>query len=182
MQESLLVSMLSVYDYYGLNKKKGVSSTILVMVHSMSPSFQLTKVSLRLWLPLATLWRFQWLHDGPLDQELQRKTSTANLSMRLKRQSVHSLVNRVSRFYWELWQGHWILKDFYTCKIWGNQHRFVLSARFSKDINMKKEVDKVLIRGSTCMPKVQQLLKDYFGQEPSKGINPNKAVAYGATI
>ena len=47
---------------------------------------------------------------------------------------------------------------------------------------MKKEVDKVLIRGSTCMPKVQQLLKDYFGQEPSKGINPNKAVAYGATI
>ncbi len=29
---------------------------------------------------------------------------------------------------------------------------------------------------------VQQLLKDYFGKEPSKGINPDEAVAYGAAV
>lgn len=29
---------------------------------------------------------------------------------------------------------------------------------------------------------MQQLLKDYFGKEPSKGINPDEAVAYGAAV
>ena len=36
--------------------------------------------------------------------------------------------------------------------------------------------------GSTRIPKVQQLLKEYFGKEPSKGINPDEAVAYGAAV
>jgi heat shock protein 5 len=41
----------------------------------------------------------------------------------------------------------------------------------------------VLVGGSTRIPKVQQLLKDYFnGKEPSKGINPDEAVAYGAAV
>ncbi|KAK2983228.1 hypothetical protein RJ640_023348 [Escallonia rubra] len=41
----------------------------------------------------------------------------------------------------------------------------------------------VLVGGSTRIPKVQQLLKDYFdGKEPSKGVNPDEAVAYGATV
>ncbi|KAK3017237.1 hypothetical protein RJ639_005525 [Escallonia herrerae] len=41
----------------------------------------------------------------------------------------------------------------------------------------------VLVGGSTQIPKVQQLLKDYFnGKEPSKGVNPDEAVAYGATV
>ncbi|KAJ8506137.1 hypothetical protein OPV22_007023 [Ensete ventricosum] len=36
---------------------------------------------------------------------------------------------------------------------------------------------------STRIPKVQQLLKDYFdGKEPNKGVNPDEAVAYGAAI
>ncbi|KAK2462475.1 hypothetical protein APHAL10511_005445 [Amanita phalloides] len=53
-----------------------------------------------------------------------------------------------------------------------------------KDANVKKEdVDEVvLVGGSTRIPKVQQLLKDYFGKEPSKGINPDEAVAYGAAV
>ncbi|KAH7903513.1 78 kDa glucose-regulated protein precursor, partial [Hygrophoropsis aurantiaca] len=53
-----------------------------------------------------------------------------------------------------------------------------------KDANVKKEdVDKVvLVGGSTRIPKVQQLLKEYFNKEPSKGINPDEAVAYGAAI
>ncbi|CAE6451364.1 hypothetical protein ACGC1H_004126 [Rhizoctonia solani] len=53
-----------------------------------------------------------------------------------------------------------------------------------KDANVKKEdvSDIVLVGGSTRIPKVQQLIKEYFGKEPSKGINPDEAVAYGAAI
>ncbi|KAM6493456.1 Heat shock protein 70 family [Amanita muscaria] len=53
-----------------------------------------------------------------------------------------------------------------------------------KDANVKKEDihEIVLVGGSTRIPKVQQLLKDYFGKEPSKGINPDEAVAYGAAV
>lgn len=53
-----------------------------------------------------------------------------------------------------------------------------------KDANVKKEdIDEVvLVGGSTRIPKVQQMLKDYFGKEPSKGINPDEAVAYGAAV
>ena len=43
-------------------------------------------------------------------------------------------------------------------------------------------VQVVLVGGSTRIPKVQQLLKEYFGKEPSKGINPDEAVAYGAAV
>jgi len=53
------------------------------------------------------------------------------------------------------------------------------------DAGLKKdEVDEVvLVGGSTRIPKVQQLLKDYFnGKEPSRGINPDEAVAYGAAV
>jgi len=48
----------------------------------------------------------------------------------------------------------------------------------------KSEVDEVvLVGGSTRIPKVQSLLKDYFnGKEPSKNINPDEAVAYGAAV
>ena len=40
----------------------------------------------------------------------------------------------------------------------------------------------VLVGGSTRMPKVQQLVKDYFGREPHKGVNPDEVVAVGAAI
>lgn len=54
-----------------------------------------------------------------------------------------------------------------------------------EDAKLKKsDVDEiVLVGGSTRIPKVQQLLKDYFdGKEPSKGVNPDEAVAYGAAV
>lgn len=53
-----------------------------------------------------------------------------------------------------------------------------------KDAGVKKsEVDEiVLVGGSTRIPKVQQLLKDFFGKEPSKSVNPDEAVAYGAAV
>merc|ERR1711976_83805 len=48
----------------------------------------------------------------------------------------------------------------------------------------KDEIDEiVLVGGSTRIPKIQQLVKDYFnGKEPSRGINPDEAVAYGAAV
>jgi heat shock protein 5 len=48
----------------------------------------------------------------------------------------------------------------------------------------KGEVDEiVLVGGSTRIPKVQHLISEFFdGKEPSKGINPDEAVAYGAAI
>jgi len=54
-----------------------------------------------------------------------------------------------------------------------------------KDANVKKEAvdDIVLVGGSTRIPKVQELLKDFFGgKELAKGINPDEAVAYGAAV
>ena len=48
----------------------------------------------------------------------------------------------------------------------------------------KSEIHEiVLVGGSTRIPKVQQLVKDHFdGKEPSRGINPDEAVAYGAAV
>ncbi|XP_059630076.1 luminal-binding protein 5-like [Cornus florida] len=54
-----------------------------------------------------------------------------------------------------------------------------------EDARLKKNDihEIVLVGGSTRIPKVQQLLKDFFdGKEPSKGVNPDEAVAYGAVV
>jgi len=54
-----------------------------------------------------------------------------------------------------------------------------------KDAGMQKNQihDIVLVGGSTRIPKVQQLVKDFFnGREPNRGINPDEAVAYGAAV
>jgi molecular chaperone DnaK len=40
----------------------------------------------------------------------------------------------------------------------------------------------VLVGGSTRTPKIQQLVKDFFGKEPHKGVNPDEVVAIGAAI
>ena len=41
----------------------------------------------------------------------------------------------------------------------------------------------VLVGGSTRIPKVIELLKNFFnGKEPNRSINPDEAVAYGATV
>merc|ERR1719352_1835525 len=57
--------------------------------------------------------------------------------------------------------------------------------RVLRDAHVSKgQVDEVvLVGGSTRIPKIQSLLKDFFnGKEPSKSINPDEAVAYGATV
>ncbi len=45
------------------------------------------------------------------------------------------------------------------------------------------EIDEViLVGGSTRIPKVQQLVKDFFGKEPNRSVNPDEVVADGAAI
>lgn len=47
----------------------------------------------------------------------------------------------------------------------------------------KSDIDEViLVGGSTRIPKVQQLVKDFFGKEPNKSVNPDEVVAIGAAI
>jgi L1 cell adhesion molecule like protein len=47
----------------------------------------------------------------------------------------------------------------------------------------KAQIDEiVLVGGTTRIPKIQSMLKDYFDKDPSTGINPDEAVAYGASI
>src|SRR5206468_4674564 len=46
-----------------------------------------------------------------------------------------------------------------------------------------KDVDEVvLVGGMTRMPKVIQLVREFFGKEPHKGVNPDEVVAVGAAI
>jgi molecular chaperone DnaK len=46
-----------------------------------------------------------------------------------------------------------------------------------------KDIDEVvLVGGQTRMPKIQQAVRDFFGKEPHKGINPDEVVAIGAAI
>ena len=53
-----------------------------------------------------------------------------------------------------------------------------------KDSGIKKEqLDEVLlVGGMTRMPKVQELVKNFYGKEPNKTVNPDEAVAIGAAI
>jgi molecular chaperone DnaK len=46
-----------------------------------------------------------------------------------------------------------------------------------------KRIDEViLVGGSTRIPKVQQIVKDFFGKEPNRSVNPDEVVAIGAAI
>ena len=53
-----------------------------------------------------------------------------------------------------------------------------------EDAKLKpSQIDEVvLVGGSTRMPRVQQIVKDIFGKEPHKGVNPDEVVAVGAAI
>ncbi len=53
-----------------------------------------------------------------------------------------------------------------------------------KDAGLKaNEIDEVvLVGGMTRMPKIQEIVKSFFGKEPNKGVNPDEVVAMGAAI
>jgi len=65
-----------------------------------------------------------------------------------------------------------IEKSVNPCKIALDDSKFQRS-----DIN-----EAVLVGGSTRVPKVQKLVKDLFGREPHKGVNPDEVVALGAAV
>ncbi len=52
------------------------------------------------------------------------------------------------------------------------------------DADLTKDgIDQViLVGGSTRIPKIQEMVKDFFGKDPSKGVNPDEVVAIGAAI
>ncbi len=53
-----------------------------------------------------------------------------------------------------------------------------------KDAGLSKsDIDQViLVGGSTRIPRIQEAVKEFFGKEPSKGVNPDEVVAVGAAI
>jgi molecular chaperone DnaK len=53
-----------------------------------------------------------------------------------------------------------------------------------KDAGLAKgEIDEViLVGGSTRIPKIQEIVKEFFGKEPHRGVNPDEVVAVGAAI
>ena len=53
-----------------------------------------------------------------------------------------------------------------------------------RDANLQtSDIDEmILVGGSSRIPAVQTLVKNYFGKEPSKGVNPDEVVAVGAAI
>ncbi|HXE08607.1 MAG TPA: molecular chaperone DnaK [Acidobacteriaceae bacterium] len=49
-------------------------------------------------------------------------------------------------------------------------------------VDASKIDEVVLVGGQTRMPKIQQLVKELFGKEPHKGVNPDEVVAVGAAV
>src|SRR4029434_3413572 len=49
-------------------------------------------------------------------------------------------------------------------------------------VDPSKIDEVVLVGGSTRIPRVQQIVKDLFGKEPHRGVNPDEVVAVGAGI
>jgi len=49
-------------------------------------------------------------------------------------------------------------------------------------ISVSEIKDVILVGGSTRIPKVQELVKEYFGKDPNKGVNPDEVVAAGAAV
>lgn len=64
------------------------------------------------------------------------------------------------------------------------QRSLVPCEKAVKDAKISKsEIDQViLVGGSTRIPKIQEAVKEFFGKEPSKGVNPDEVVAVGAAI
>ena len=57
-------------------------------------------------------------------------------------------------------------------------HKVMVDAKMDK-----QRIDEiVLVGGTTRIPKIQTMLRDFFGKEPCAGINPDECVAYGAAV
>ncbi|XP_026319682.1 heat shock cognate 71 kDa protein-like [Hyposmocoma kahamanoa] len=69
-----------------------------------------------------------------------------------------------------------------------NQDLFQKTLDIMQQVMLEAEIPKddiadvVLIGGSTRIPYIQQMVREFFGKEPSKTVNPDEAVAHGAAI
>ena len=73
---------------------------------------------------------------------------------------------------WSSWSTTCLQRSIEPCK----------RAMADAQIDASKIDEVVLVGGQTRMPKIQQLVKDLFGKEPHKGVNPDEVVAIGAAI
>ena len=82
------------------------------------------------------------------------------------------LVKKISRAKFEQLTDKLIQATLEPCKIALKESGYSVS-----------EIDNViLVGGSTRIPAIEKLVKDFFGKEPSKGVNPDEVVALGAAI
>ncbi len=82
------------------------------------------------------------------------------------------LVRKLTRSKFEQLNDHLIRATIEPCR------RAMADAGYTtSDIN-----EVILVGGSTRIPAIQQIVKDFFGKEPSKGVNPDEVVAIGAAI
>jgi molecular chaperone DnaK len=82
------------------------------------------------------------------------------------------LVMKLSRAKFEQLVGDLIDRTLEPCKL----------AIKDAGINVADIKEIILVGGSTRIPKVQELVKNYFGQEPNKSVNPDEVVAGGAAV
>ena len=61
-------------------------------------------------------------------------------------------------------------------------HRPCKAALKDADLTTKEIAEVVLVGGQTRMPKVVETVRDFFGRDPHKGVNPDEVVAVGAAI
>lgn len=88
------------------------------------------------------------------------KSGPKHLEMKITRAKFESLVDDL------------IQKTVEPCKI----------ALKDANLSLSDISDVILVGGQTRMPKVQQVVKEFFGKEPRKDVNPDEAVAAGAAI
>ncbi len=82
------------------------------------------------------------------------------------------LVMKLSRSKFEQLVGDLIERTLAPCK----------QAVKDAGVNTSEIQEVILVGGSTRIPKVQELVKNYFGREPHKGVNPDEVVAAGAAV
>ncbi len=82
------------------------------------------------------------------------------------------LVRKLTRAKFEQLADHLIRATIEPCKV----------ALKDAGLNASDIDEVILVGGSTRIPAIQKVVKDFFGKEPSKGVNPDEVVAIGAAI
>src|ERR1700686_4513202 len=100
------------------------------------------------------------VRKDPLAMQRLKEAGPKHLNMKLTRAKLESLVEDL------------VQKTLEPCRI----------ALKDAGLSMKDVSEVILVGGQTRMPMVQQAVKDLFGKEPRKDVNPDEAVAVGAAI